>query len=185
MSDADKPAGLHPDTLLVHGGSMRSQFGETSEAIFLNSGYVYENAEDAEARFSGGAEGYVYSRFANPSVTMFETRMALLEGAEAARATATGMAAVTSALLCCLKAGDHVVAGRAMFGASRYVIEELLPRYGISSTLIDGRDLGQWRGAVRDNTRVLFLKVLLTHCWSLSIWLASRQSRRRRVRCSW
>ncbi len=156
MSDADKPAGLHPDTLLVHGGSMRSQFGETSEAIFLNSGYVYENAEDAEARFSGGAEGYVYSRFANPSVTMFETRMALLEGAEAARATATGMAAVTSALLCCLKAGDHVVAGRAMLGASRYVVEELLPRYGISSTLIDGRDLEQWRGAVRDNTRVLF-----------------------------
>jgi O-succinylhomoserine sulfhydrylase len=156
MPDADALAGLHPDTLLIQGGTLRSQFGETSEAIFLNSGYVYENAEDAEARFSGGAEGYVYSRFANPTVSMFETRMALLEGAEVARATATGMAAVTSALLCCLKAGDHVVASRAMFGASRYVIEDLLPRFGISSTLIDGRDPGQWRGAVRDNTRVLF-----------------------------
>ena len=156
MPDADTLAGLHPDTLLIQGGTLRSQFGETSEAIFMNSGYVYENAEDAEARFSGGAEGYVYSRFANPTVTMFETRMALLEGAEVARATATGMAAVTSALLCCLKAGDHVVASRAMFGASRYVIEDLLPRFGISSTLIDGRDPGQWRGAVRQNTRVLF-----------------------------
>ena len=156
MPDADALAGLHPDTLLIQGGTLRSQFGETSEAIFMNSGYVYENAEDAEARFSGGAEGYVYSRFANPTVTMFETRMALLEGAEVARATATGMAAVTSALLCCLKAGDHVVASRAMFGASRYVIEDLLPRFGISSTLIDGRDPGQWRGAVRQNTRVLF-----------------------------
>jgi O-succinylhomoserine sulfhydrylase len=156
MPDAGALAGLHPETLLVQGGTLRSQFGETSEAIFMNSGYVYENAEDAEARFSGGAEGYVYSRFANPTVTMFETRMALLEGAEVARATATGMAAVTSALLCCLKAGDHVVASRAMFGASRYVIEDLLPRFGISSTLVDGRDPGQWRGAVRDNTRVLF-----------------------------
>jgi O-succinylhomoserine sulfhydrylase len=156
MSDADALAGLHPDTLLIQGGTLRSQFGETSEAIFLTSGYVYENAEDAEARFSGGAEGYVYSRFGNPTVTMFETRMALLEGAGVARATATGMAAVTSALLCCLKAGDHVVASRAMFGASRYVIEDLLPRFGISSTLIDGRDLAQWRGAVRGNTRVLF-----------------------------
>jgi O-succinylhomoserine sulfhydrylase len=156
MPDAGALAGLHPDTLLVQGGTLRSQFGETSEAIFMNSGYVYENAEDAEARFCGGAEGYVYSRFANPTVTMFETRMALLEGADVARATATGMAAVTSALMCCLKAGDHVVASRAMFGASRYVIEDLLPRFGISSTLIDGRDPGQWRGAVRDNTRVLF-----------------------------
>ncbi len=156
MSDTGALAGLHPDTLLVQGGTLRSQFGETSEAIFLNSGFIYGNAEDAEARFTGGAEGYVYSRFGNPSVTMFETRMALLEGAEAARATATGMAAVTSALLCCLKAGDHLVAARAMFGASRYVIEDLLPRFGISSTLIDGRDLAQWRAAVRGNTRVLF-----------------------------
>ena len=149
MSDAERLAGLHPETLLIQGGSLRSQFGETSEALFLNSGYVYETAEEAEARFKGEAEGYVYSRFANPSVTMFETRMALLEGSEAARATASGMAAVTSALLCCLKAGDHVVAARAMFGACRYVIEELLPRFGVASTLVDGRDLARMarRGA--------------------------------------
>ncbi len=156
MSDADRLTGLHPETLLIQGGSLRSQFGETSEALFLNSGFVYESAEEAEARFKGEAEGYVYSRYGNPTNTMFETRMALLEGAEAARGTATGMAAVTSALLCCLKAGDHVVAGRAMFGACRYVIEEFLPRFGVSSTLADGRDLAAWRGAVRDNTRVLF-----------------------------
>ncbi len=156
MSDAHPLSGLHPDTLLVQGGTVRSQFGETSEALFLNSGYVYENAGDAEARFKGEAEGYVYSRFANPTVAMFETRMALLEGAEVVRATSTGMAAVTSALMSALKAGDHVVAGRAMFGASRYVIEELLPRFGVSATLIDGRDLAQWRAAVRDNTRILF-----------------------------
>ncbi|MGO9170934.1 MAG: O-succinylhomoserine sulfhydrylase [Rhodomicrobium sp.] len=156
MSDAERLAGLHPETLLIQGGSLRSPFGETSEALFLNSGYVYETAEEAEARFKGEAEGYVYSRFGNPTVTMFETRMALLEGSEAARATASGMAAVTSALLCCLKAGDHVVAARAMFGACRYVIEEVLPRFGIASTLIDGRDLAAWTAAVRDNTRVLF-----------------------------
>ena len=156
MSDANRLAGLHPDTLLIQGGTLRSPFGETSEALFLNSGFVYDSAEEAEARFKGEAEGYVYSRYGNPTNTMFETRMALLEGAEAARATASGMAAVTSALLCYLKAGDHVVAGRAMFGACRYVIEELLPRFGVASTLVDGRDLSAWRGAMRNNTRVLF-----------------------------
>ncbi|MGO9806869.1 MAG: O-succinylhomoserine sulfhydrylase [Rhodomicrobium sp.] len=156
MSDADRLTGLHPETLLIQGGSLRSSFGETSEALFLNSGFVYDSAEEAEARFKGEAEGYVYSRYGNPTNTMFETRMALLEGAEAARGTATGMAAVTSALLGCLKAGDHVVAGRAMFGACRYVIEEFLPRFGVSSTLVDGRELAAWRSAVRDNTRVLF-----------------------------
>jgi O-succinylhomoserine sulfhydrylase len=156
MSDADRLAGLHPETLLIQGGTLRSAFGETSEALFLNSGFVYETAEDAEARFKGEAEGYIYSRYGNPTNTMFETRMALLEGAEAARGTASGMAAVTSALLCCLKAGDHVVAGRALFGACRYVIEDLLPRFGVASTLVDGRDLAAWRNAVRGNTRVFF-----------------------------
>jgi len=156
MSDADFLTGLHPETLLVQGGSLRSQFGETSEALFLTSGFVYDSAEEAEARFKGEAEGYVYSRYANPTNTMFETRMALLEGAEAARGTASGMAAVTSALLCCLQAGDHVVAARAMFGACRLVIQQILPRFGIASTLVDGRDLSAWRGAVRANTRVLF-----------------------------
>ena len=110
MSDNDGIADLHPDTLLVHGGTLRSSFGETSEALFLTSGYVYNNAADAEARFKNEVEGYTYSRFANPTNTMFETRMALLEGAEAARSKATGMAAVSSALLGYLKAGDHVVA---------------------------------------------------------------------------
>jgi O-succinylhomoserine sulfhydrylase len=156
MSDAEHLAGLHPDTLLVQGGTLRSPFGETSEALFLNSGFVYDSAEEAEARFKGEAQGYIYSRYANPTNTMFEARMALLEGAEAARSTATGMAAVTSALLCYLKAGDHVVAAKALFGACRFVIEELLPRFGVASTLVDGRDLSAWRGAVRDNTRVLF-----------------------------
>jgi O-succinylhomoserine sulfhydrylase len=156
MSDADFLTGLHPETLLVQGGSLRSQFGETSEALFLTSGFVYDSAEEAEARFKGEAEGYVYSRYANPTNTMFETRMALLEGAEAARGTASGMAAVTSALMCCLQAGDHVVAARAMFGACRLVIQQILPRFGIASTLVDGRDLSAWRGAVRANTRVLF-----------------------------
>jgi O-succinylhomoserine sulfhydrylase len=155
MSDNNRPT-LHPDTLLVHGGAMRSPFGETSEALYLNSGYVYENAEEAEARFKGEADGYVYSRYASPTNSMLETRLALMEGAQAARTTATGMAAVTSALFCYLKAGDHVVAARALFGACRFVIEELLPRFGVSSTLVDGRDLNAWRAAVRDNTRVLF-----------------------------
>jgi O-succinylhomoserine sulfhydrylase len=156
MPDQRADGGFHPDTLLVHGGMLRSQFGETSEALFLNSGFVYASAEEAEARFKGEAEGYVYSRYGNPTNSMFEARMALLEGAEAARGTASGMAAVTSALLCCLKAGDHVVAGRAMFGACRYVIEDFLPRFGVAATLVDGRNLSAWRGAVRDNTRVIF-----------------------------
>jgi len=156
MPDGNPNAGLHPDTLLVHGGTLRSPFGETSEALFLNSGFVYESAEDAEARFKGEAEGYIYSRYANPTVSMFETRMALLEGAEAARATASGMAAVTSALFCYLKAGDHVIAAKALFGACRYVIEDLLPRFGVSSTLVDGSDLSAWRNAVREDTRVFF-----------------------------
>src|SRR3974377_2411167 len=154
MSDADRLTGLHPDTLLIQGGTLRTPFGETSEALFLNSGFVYETAEDAEARCRGEAEGYVYSRYGNPTVTMFETRMALLEGAEAARGTASGMAAVTSALFCYLKAGGHVVAGRAMFGACRYVIEDLLPRFGVAATLVDGRALHAWRGAVRPVPRV-------------------------------
>jgi len=156
MSDADGPAGLHPDTLLVHGGTLRTPFGETSEALFLNSGFTYSSAAQAEYLFKNDSEGFTYTRFSNPTISMFETRMALLEGAEDARATATGMAAVTSALLCYLKAGDHVVAAKAMFGACRAVIEDILPRFGIASTLIDGRDLDAWRGAIRDNTRVLF-----------------------------
>ena len=156
MARKDDIQDLHPDTLLIHGGTLRSSFGETSEALFLTSGFVYNSAAECEARFKNEVDGYTYTRFANPTNTMFETRMAFLEGAEAARSTATGMAAVSSALLGYLKAGDHVVAARAMFGACRFVVEDLLPRFGIASTLVDGRDLSAWKAAIRDNTRVLF-----------------------------
>lgn len=145
-------------TALVHGGTLRSSFGETSEALYLNSGFVYDSAEQAEARFKGDEDGYVYSRYANPTMTMFEDRMKLLEGAEAARGTATGMAAVASAMLCQLQAGDHVVSGRALFGSCRYIVENLLPKFGIESTLVDGRDLKAWEKAVRPNTRVFFFE---------------------------
>ena len=149
---------LRPATQLIHGGMLRSQFGETSEAIFLTQGFVYDDAESAAARFAGEEPGFIYSRFSNPTIAIFEERMRLLEGAGAARATASGMAAVTAAFLCHLKAGDHVVAAKALFGSCRYVVEELLPRYGITSTLVDGTDLGQWRRAVRKKTKALFLE---------------------------
>lgn len=145
-------------TELVHGGQLRSHFGETAEALYLTSGYVYDTAEEAEARFKNEKPGYVYSRYANPTLTMFESRMALLEGAEAARGTASGMAAVTAALMCQLKAGDHVVAAKALFGSCRYVVEDLLPRFGVASTLVDGVDLDQWQAAVRPETRAFFLE---------------------------
>ena len=145
-------------TKLVHEGTLRSQFGETSEAIFLNSGYVYASAEQAEARFKGDEGGFVYSRYANPTVAMFEARMCALEGAPAARGTASGMAAVAASLLCHLKTGDHVVSARALFGSCRYIVEDLLPRYGIETTLIDGRDLKAWEAAVKPNTRAFFFE---------------------------
>src|SRR5258705_8960686 len=147
-----------PETRLVHAGTLRSQFGETSEALFLTQGYIYETALSAEKRFKNEEPGYQYSRFSNPTVTMFEQRMASLEGAEAARATATGMAAVTTALMGQVRAGDHVVAAKAIFGSCRFVVEEHLPRYGVSATLVDGCDLDQWRKAVRPNTKTFFLE---------------------------
>lgn len=149
---------LQPETLLVHGGSLRSQFGETSEALFLTQGYVYASAEEAEARFLNTSPGYQYSRFGNPTVTMFEERVRLLEGAEMARATATGMAAVTASMLSFLRAGDHIVAARALFGSCRYIVEDLCPRFGITSTLVDGRDLGGWEQAMRPNTKAVFFE---------------------------
>ena len=155
---------IHPQrrrrraTNLVRGGLARSQFGETSEALFLNSGFVYDNAAEAEARFKGEAEGYVYSRYGNPTVAMFEERMALLEGAEACFATASGMAAVFAALMCQLKAGDHVVSSRSLFGSCFYIVDELLPRYGIETTLVDGPDLDQWRAALRPGTKAVFFE---------------------------
>ncbi len=147
-----------PETELVHAGGMRSPFGETSEALFLTQGFVYDTAEQCEARFKGEEPGFLYSRFSNPTVAMFERRMAAFEGAESARATATGMAAVTTALVGQLKAGDHVVASKALFGSCRWVVEEFLPRFGVPSTLVDGGDLEQWQKAVRPNTKTFFLE---------------------------
>lgn len=154
------PATWAPETRLVHGGVLRSQFGETSEALFLTQGYVYNSAEQAEARFKNEDPGYQYSRFANPTVSMLEERIRLLEGegAEEARGTATGMAAVTAAILGGLRAGDHIVSARALFGSCRYIVEDLCPRYGIQSTLVDGRDLEAWKAAVRPNTRAFFFE---------------------------
>ena len=147
-----------PETRLVHAGTLRSQFGETSESLFLTQGFVYDSAEACEARFKGDEPGYVYSRFSNPTVAMFEARMAALEGAESARATASGMAAVTLALMGQVKAGDHVVAAKALFGSCRYIVEDLLPRFGVASTLVEGTDLDQWRKAVRPNSKTFFLE---------------------------
>lgn len=147
-----------PETALVHGGIVRSQFGETSEALFLTQGYVYDNAEQAEARFKQEDPGYQYSRFGNPTVTMFEDRLKMLEGAEECRATATGMAAVTAAILAYVKTGDHIVAARALFGSCRYIVETLCPRFGIACTLIDGTDLDAWRAAIRPNTKMFFFE---------------------------
>ena len=158
MSETGSTKRYRPETKLVHAGALRSQFGETSEALFLTQGFIYDTAEQCEARFKGEDPGFLYSRFSNPNISMFERRMIELEGAEAARATATGMAAVTTAILAPLKAGDHVVAAKAMFGSCRYVVEDLLPRYGIQSTLVDGLDLDQWRKAMQPNTKTCFLE---------------------------
>ncbi len=156
-SDLD-PHTLHPETRLIHAGILRSQFGETAEALFLTQGFVYDSAEQCEARFIGTEPGFLYSRFSNPTVNMFETRMAAFEGAESARATATGMAAVHNAVIGQVKAGDHVVAAKALFGSCRWVVEDFLPRFGVASTLVNGLDLDEWRAAVRPNTKVFFLE---------------------------
>ncbi|HEV2628160.1 MAG TPA: O-succinylhomoserine sulfhydrylase [Pseudolabrys sp.] len=147
-----------PETRLVHAGTLRSQFGEMSEALFLTQGYIYPSAEECEARFSGKVPGYVYSRYSNPTMSMFEQRMAALEGAEAARSTSTGMAAVTTALMGLVRMGDHVVAAKALFGSCRWVIEDWLGRFGVTSTLVDGDDLDQWKKAVTKNTKVFFME---------------------------
>jgi O-succinylhomoserine sulfhydrylase len=147
-----------PETRLVQSGTLRSQFGETSEALFLTQGFVYDTAEQCEARFTNKEPGYIYARYSNPTVSMFEVRMAEFEGAEAARATASGMAAVTTALVGQVRAGDHVVAATALFGSCRWVVEDFLPRFGVASTLVDGLDLDQWKKAVRPNTKAFFLE---------------------------
>jgi O-succinylhomoserine sulfhydrylase len=158
MSETKSTARYRPETRLVHGGTLRSQFGETSEALFLTQGYVYDTAEQCEARFKGEDPGFIYSRYSNPTIAMFERRMIELEGAEAARSAATGMAAVTTAILAPLRAGDHVVASKALFGSCLYVVQDLLPRYGIETTLVDGLDLDQWQRALRPNTKTFFLE---------------------------
>ena len=159
-TDADAATGreprLRPATRLVHGGTARSPHGETSEALFLTQGFVYASAEEAAARFRGDQPGYVYSRYANPTVAMFEERMCLLEGAEAALGFSSGMGAISSALLCRVKAGDHVIAARALFGSCRWVVEKQMPRMGVAVTLVDGKDLAAWEAAVRPETVLFF-----------------------------
>ncbi|HZK91558.1 MAG TPA: O-succinylhomoserine sulfhydrylase [Stellaceae bacterium] len=147
---------LDPATILVRGGTMRSAFDETCEAIFLTSGFVYGSAAEAEAAFKNDGSRFVYSRYRNPTVSMFEERLRLLEGAEACRATASGMAAVFAALLCKLRAGDKVVASRALFGSCSYIINDLLPRYGVETRLVDGRDLSAWEEALAGGVKLTF-----------------------------
>ena len=147
-----------PATLAVRGGTARSEFGETSEAIFLTSGYSYDCAEDAAARFAGEQQGMTYSRLQNPTVEMLEHRIALLEGAEACRTMATGMAAMTAVLLCQLQQGDHVVAGRAAFGSCRWLVDTLLPKFGIQTTTVDARDPQAFEDAVKPDTKVFFFE---------------------------
>ena len=162
-SDTGGKTGKGPEswrmrTRLVRGGLQRSAFDETSEALFMTSGYRYASAEEAEAAFKGEKQRFVYSRYANPTVGMFEERMRLLEGAGAARATASGMAAVFAALLCQLKSGDRVVSARALFGSCQYIVSELLPRYGIETVFVDGTDLDQWRAALKRPAQAVFFE---------------------------
>jgi O-succinylhomoserine sulfhydrylase len=147
-----------PATRLVRGGLRRSGFDETCEALFMTSGYVYASAEEAEGAFKGERNRFVYSRFANPTVQMFEARLALLEGAALCKATATGMAAVFTSLACMLRAGDRVVASRALFGSCQYVVSEILPAFGIETELVDGRDLDAWRRALAKPAACVFLE---------------------------
>lgn len=147
-----------PQTELVRGAQRRSAFNETSEALYLTSGYIYNSAEEAEAAFKGEADVFMYSRYANPTVRMFEERLALLEGAEDCRATASGMAAVYSALACFVSAGDKVVASRALFGSCHVIVDQILPRFGVTSVLVDGQDLDQWRDALKGGAKAVFLE---------------------------
>ena len=146
------------DTRLVRGGLDRTPHGETAEALFLNSGFVYPDAETAERRFAGEEEGYVYARYGNPTVTMFEERLRLLEGAEACYGVGSGMAAVWGALACQVKAGDHIVSSRALFGSCFQVVTNILPRFGVTYTLVDGDDRAAWAQAVRPGTKLVFLE---------------------------
>ncbi|MFL5251511.1 MAG: O-succinylhomoserine sulfhydrylase [Rhodopila sp.] len=152
------PSDLRPASRLVHGGVQRTPYGETAEALFLTSGYIYDDAEQAEATYAGTVEHYQYSRFGNPTVSMLEQRLCLLEGAEDCRTTATGMAAVNAALLSHLKAGDRVVASRALFGSCHWIVSTLLPKFGIESVFVDGADLAQWRDALSKPAQLVLLE---------------------------
>lgn len=157
-SDLSKPENWHPDTRLVRGGTMRSEFGETSEALFLNSGFCYDSAETAESRFDGSAPGFVYSRYLNPTLKMLEDRLALLEGCERACVMASGMAAVFAAMMCQLRAGDHVVANKVLFGSCFHIITEILPQFGITYTLVEAGDNAAWEAAITEKTRLVFIE---------------------------
>ncbi|MGB3407555.1 MAG: O-succinylhomoserine sulfhydrylase [Jannaschia sp.] len=158
MKDTQKPARA-PRTLAVHAGTRRSQYGEVSEAMFLTQGFVYDSAEAAEARFlESSREEFIYARYGNPTVAMFEDRIAALEGTEDAFATASGMAAVNGALVSILSAGDHVVAARALFGSCLYILQDVLPRYGVEVTLVDGTEIDAWKTAIRPDTKVVFFE---------------------------
>ncbi len=152
------PTKYRSATRLVHGGVQRSQHGETAEALYLTSGYVYDDAEQAEGTFAGTVDHYQYSRFANPTLSMLEERLCLIEGAEACRTTATGMAAVNAALLAHLKTGDRVVASRALFGSCHWIVSTLLPKFGIATEFVDGSDLAQWRTALSRPTQLVLLE---------------------------
>ena len=159
MTNTEKTARrLSPRTNLVHAGTWRSSHGEMSEALFLTQGFVYDTAAAAEARFLGEDEGFIYARYGNPTVRMFEERMMALEGAEDAFATASGMAAVNAALFCQLKAGDHVLAAKALFGSCLYILEEILPRYGVEVTFVDGKNIDEWKNAIREDTAAVFFE---------------------------
>ena len=146
------------DTYLVRGGLNRSNFKETSEALFLNSGFVYESAEQAEAIFKGEQTGFQYTRYANPTIEMFEQRLALLDGSEACFATSSGMSAVFGAMMCQLKTGDHVVSSSALFGSCRYILKEILPKFGIEVSFIDGTKIEEWKKNIKKNTKIFFFE---------------------------
>ena len=155
---SEDPKDWDVETRLVRGGLARSPYGEISEALFLTQSFAYDSAGAADARFSGEQPGFIYQRFGNPTTQMFEDRLALLEGAEACRATASGMAAVQASLAGLVRAGDHLVAGRALFGSCRWIIAEWLPRFGVETTFVDATDLDAWRAAVRPNTKAFFIE---------------------------
>ena len=154
----DNSANWRPATQMVRGGTVRSQFGETSEAIFLTSGYAYDSAEQAAARMSGDEEGFVYSRYANPTVRMLEDRLTLLEGAETCRVTASGMGAISSAMIAPLKQGDRVVAASALFGSCRFICANILPRYGVETEFVQGSDLEAWKKALSKPTKLVLIE---------------------------